>query len=876
MANDLKTMSDLFMGLMQGLDEDEDKKKGLIPGTNIPLPDPNSVVPPVLDQFQTPPPKAPYQDAGEYMRNYFASNQEALANREPIPRKDMLRSDGTTKSAQGFLGPFPDKYGKMMTEQTIGVEIDGKEVQMPAIVPTTTPDEIELLASGNVNWKSPRGQLIQDKAVANYRDRVSRGLSPYYQDGETVAQDVPPVQNVPQPTSAPVPSGQNVPKPVEVGGPAYSYGNLGISPREDALRKASFPRQESRPSIPGKPGEVDTSALEVDTSALEAFRPDPIGKDPSDFIPKPEPTFSQENNLPTWMGSPIDAMQSSAAPNAISIAEREIARLVEARNKGRLDPETADKLILEQNTIINSSKDNVKEYNKQVLADKTYKVQRLLDAGLVVEARNLADELDVDFSTIDSGRKLTIPDSPMIGLGGVPKPEPEPEVRPPLRVVTTEETEASGELIGSDTSKQVDESVKGSGVQPGGKVVTKTNTETEEEEVVVVDENGDEKPGFLKSLWNGIKDIAKEGFEDPSLRRALFAYTASRVLGYDGVTLASAVLENEWQKQAAQAKADLELEKAYGKTQAEVIKNKRMDYTTSKTMYDPKAKKNYAGFMNKAGDFEFGEEVVLPYPNDKNEMVMTKFPAGSTLPVNVLTKLGYSVGQGKSMAELQGQYLKFAQDRAAAVIGQIKQRNSSMESKQLDDLVSQMQSATDPNILSEPLMVFLSTLPAGADPTDKFVKEAAVNGIREWLKSFESGQTVDSKDLVGFLDAQRMKLDLTSNGIPQAYFKIPADKKGEAQVGNNALSTIMNGIENSPYVKDLGLSTPIILSKMADIYGKKVINEENFQSRMNGFSKDSFSAGEKSKFVSPFFAFVQKSFASDNEDIAELMAELKK
>ena len=83
----------------------------------------------------------------------------------------MLRADGSTKSSQGYLGAFPDKYGKMMTEQTIGVEIDGKEVQMPAIVPTTTPDEIELLGSGNVNWKSPRGQLIQDKAVANYRDR---------------------------------------------------------------------------------------------------------------------------------------------------------------------------------------------------------------------------------------------------------------------------------------------------------------------------------------------------------------------------------------------------------------------------------------------------------------------------------------------------------------------------------------------------------------------------------------------------------------------------------------------------------------------------------------------------------------------------------
>ena len=216
MANDGKTMSDLFMSLMQGLDDDDEKKKrGFIPGTSIPMPDPNSLIPPVLDQFQTPPPKVPYQDAGEYMAAYREANKEAI---DAIPKKDMLRADGSTKSAQGYLGAFPDKYGKMMTEQTIGVEIDGKEVQMPAIVPTTTPDEIELLGSGNVNWKSPRGQLIQDKAVANYRDRMSKGLNPYYQDGE-----------------GDVPSVQEVPKPAEVGGPAYSYGNLGVKPASPVL-----------------------------------------------------------------------------------------------------------------------------------------------------------------------------------------------------------------------------------------------------------------------------------------------------------------------------------------------------------------------------------------------------------------------------------------------------------------------------------------------------------------------------------------------------------------------------------------------------------------------------------------------------------------
>jgi hypothetical protein len=875
MANDLKTMSDLFMGLMHDIDDDEDKKKGLIPGTNIPLPDPNSVVPPVLDQFQTPPPKAPYQDAGEYMRNYFASNQEALANREPIPRKDMLRADGTTKSAQGFLGPFPDQYGKMMTEQTIGVEIDGKEVQMPAIVPTTTPDEIELLASGNVNWQSPRGQLIQDKAVANYRDRVSRGLSPYYQDGE-----------------GDVPSVQEVPKPAEVGGPAYSYGNLGVKPVSTVLDlndpnlydpstgnlKPEYQKQAEAQFDPNNLVEVGGPAYSYGNLGVKPQREVPelpfsynvediLNKTASDYIPKPEPTFGQQTDLPTWLTSPIDAMRASLMPAAMANDQARIDFLKEQVAKGNMDPAALKEVERLEERIKNSQK-TIDTYEAEKLADKTYKVQRLLDAGLVVEARKLADELGVDFNTIDSGTKLTIPDSPMIGLGGVPKPEPEPEVRPPLRVVTTEETEASGELIGSDTSKQVDESLKVSGVQPGGKVVTTTNTETEEEEVVVVDENGDEKPGFLKSLWNGIKDIAKEGFEDPSLRRALFAYTASRVLGYDGVTLASAVLENEWQKQAAQAKADRELEKLYGEKQAKLILDKRVDPTKVFTVYDSQTKTNLTGSTSKDG--------TLFYPDNPS---VFGIEAGSPVDLSKLRTFDdgrFEPQAGKTMAELQGEYLEFAGNKAKAIIAQIKQRNSSMESTQLDDLVSQMQAATNENILSEPLMAFLSTLPAGVDPNDKFVREAAVNGIREWLKSFESGQTVDSKDLVGFLDAQRMKLDLTSNGIPQDYFKIPADEKGEAQVGNNAISVIMNGIENSPYAKDLGLSTPIILSKMADIYGKKVINEKGFQGRMNGYSKDSFSEGDKSKFVSPFFAFVQKSFASDNEDIAELMAELKK
>jgi len=783
MANDGKTMSDLFLSLMQGLDDDDEKKKrGFIPGTSIPMPDPNSLIPPVLDQFQTPPPKVPYQDAGDYMAAYREANKDRLPSQTPTPPQVYKLDEGM---------PIP------------GYNVDSPDPKVSMEVPT---------------FQGPVPEPYQDAGeyMAAYREANKKAIDA-------------------------IPSVQEVPKPVE-----------------------------------------------VDTSALEAFRSDLIGKDPSSYIPKPTSAYDPVANR--------EATQALVDQNTANRAIQQAA--YDANKQQRI----ADADISQ---YIPSSIPSAQRMGKELSLQLGVPSKILEEAGkgvgnLALKGVEAIGDPVVRFGQGFMGSEPTGIESGSLGRYYINDPYrpfsdspsdvppesdipvlPDQEVKPVPKdakgtpVVTAADVDKSASDLG-DKAGDVDTAVNASGVKPGGTVVTTTNTDTGEEKVVVVDEEGNEKPGFLKGLWNGIKDIAKEGFEDPTMRKALFAYTASKVLGYDGVTLAAGVLENEWQKQAAQAKADLELEKAYGKTQAEAIKNQRMDYTTSKTMYDPKAKKNYAGFMNKTGDFEFGEEVVLPYPNDKNEMVMTKFPAGSTLPVNVLTKLGYSVGQGKSMAELQDKYLQFAQDRATAVIGQIKDRNSSMESKQLDDLVAQMQAATDPNILSEPLMTFLSTLPAGADPTDKFVKEAAVNGIREWLKSFESGQTVGSKDLVGFLDAQRMKLDITSNGIPQVYFKIPADKKGEAQVGNNALSMIMNGIESSPYAKDLGLSTPIILSKMSDIYGKKVINEKGFQSRMNGYSKDSFSAGDKSKFVSPFFAFVEKSFSSDNNDIAELMAELKK
>jgi hypothetical protein len=68
--------------------------------------------------------------------------------------------------------------GKVSTEISVGIEMNGKEVQIPTLVPTLTQSEVKWL----LNWKE--GQKIPkkiiDKAVKHARTRMTKGLSPFY------------------------------------------------------------------------------------------------------------------------------------------------------------------------------------------------------------------------------------------------------------------------------------------------------------------------------------------------------------------------------------------------------------------------------------------------------------------------------------------------------------------------------------------------------------------------------------------------------------------------------------------------------------------------------------------------------------------------
>ena len=84
-----------------------------------------------------------------------------------------LRPNGTPKGP-GWLGPLPHVGGGVSTELSIGVNLDGKEQLIPALVPTLTQDEINHLLGGG----SPT-EAIVNKAVAHAQPLLAAGKSPF-------------------------------------------------------------------------------------------------------------------------------------------------------------------------------------------------------------------------------------------------------------------------------------------------------------------------------------------------------------------------------------------------------------------------------------------------------------------------------------------------------------------------------------------------------------------------------------------------------------------------------------------------------------------------------------------------------------------------
>ena len=97
------------------------------------------------------------------------------------------RADGSDKS-YGWQGTWKTKDGKDISELSVGVEIDGKEVDVPTLIPTTTPKERKWIVdhSGDEGaFKTAEGHAIIAKAADFASSRIAAGKSPFASDDES-------------------------------------------------------------------------------------------------------------------------------------------------------------------------------------------------------------------------------------------------------------------------------------------------------------------------------------------------------------------------------------------------------------------------------------------------------------------------------------------------------------------------------------------------------------------------------------------------------------------------------------------------------------------------------------------------------------------
>ena len=102
------------------------------------------------------------------------------------PNAKDLRQDGSQKGS-GFLGTLKRPDGGVSGEISIGVNLNGKETEIPSMVPTLSKEEINYLLTNPLDenlWKSPTGKSIMQKAVDHAKMRIKAGKSVWAGQGE--------------------------------------------------------------------------------------------------------------------------------------------------------------------------------------------------------------------------------------------------------------------------------------------------------------------------------------------------------------------------------------------------------------------------------------------------------------------------------------------------------------------------------------------------------------------------------------------------------------------------------------------------------------------------------------------------------------------
>jgi hypothetical protein len=127
--------------------------------------------PPVAEAYLKAHPEAKADFKAKY--GYLPDEaKKKVADTEPDPNDPSWRREGGALKGKGFLGMLPHKGGKVSSEISIGVPINGKEMDVPSLVPTLTKDEIQWMLDG----KKPTRQIVQ-KASDFAKKRIAQGKS---------------------------------------------------------------------------------------------------------------------------------------------------------------------------------------------------------------------------------------------------------------------------------------------------------------------------------------------------------------------------------------------------------------------------------------------------------------------------------------------------------------------------------------------------------------------------------------------------------------------------------------------------------------------------------------------------------------------------
>jgi len=137
------------------------------------------------------------QEVARIERNiYGASKKEVYIDGNNREIDMGLRTDGTAKGL-GYYGPILSPDGNFMTEVSIDVDIDGKNVSIPLLIPGLTAREIHTvqkasttgIVSNDVNgyMEDQVFQGVIKKAIEHAKGRIKAGDNPFAEEGEQVS-----------------------------------------------------------------------------------------------------------------------------------------------------------------------------------------------------------------------------------------------------------------------------------------------------------------------------------------------------------------------------------------------------------------------------------------------------------------------------------------------------------------------------------------------------------------------------------------------------------------------------------------------------------------------------------------------------------------